>query len=493
MEGIQSKPNFCFLFLFLFLAMAEFSLANTVPLDDVWKKRAAEARVVAKAAYNPNPDEVSNDLVGEVQHALQENSTRRSLAYSTFQFDDVWKQRAAAARAAAEAAYNPNPEEVSNDLVGEVHEAMEGNSTRRSLKRYQGPCKATNPIDRCWRCRANWDRRRKLLGRCALGFGRKTTGGKSGRIYVVTNPSDDRLDQPIRGTLRHAVIQREPLWIIFARNMVIRLKGELLITSDKTIDGRGSNVHIAYGAGITIQFVKNVIIHGLHIHDIKATNGGMIRDSVDHFGIRTKSDGDAITVFGSTNVWIDHNSLYNCEDGLIDVIEGSTAITISNNHLTKHNDVMLMGASDKNSNDAIMQVTIAFNHFGKGLVQRMPRCRWGFFHVLNNDYTHWLMYAVGGSSHPTIISQGNRYIAPTLNFAKEVTKRDYASEGEWKNWQWRSEGDLFLNGAFFRQSGKPRKNNIFSKEDMIKAKPGSYVRRLTRFAGTLRCKKGSPC
>lgn len=38
------------------------------------------------------------------------------------------------------------------------------------------------------------------------------------------------------------------------------------MTGDKTIDTRGASVHIANGAGITIQFVKNVIIHGLHIH-----------------------------------------------------------------------------------------------------------------------------------------------------------------------------------------------------------------------------------
>lgn len=34
---------------------------------------------------------------------------------------------------------------------------------------------------------------------------------------------------------------------------------------------------------------------------------------------------------------------------------------------------MLFGASDAYADDAIMQITVAFNHFGKGLVQRMPR------------------------------------------------------------------------------------------------------------------------
>lgn len=70
-----------------------------------------------------------------------------------------------------------------------------------------------------------------------------------------------------------------------------------------------------------------------------------------------------------------------------------------------------------------MQVTFAFNHFGRGLIQRMPRCRHGYFHVVNNDFTEWKMYAIGGSADPTINSQGNRYIAPPEADAKEVIFR----------------------------------------------------------------------
>jgi len=48
------------------------------------------------------------------------------------------------------------------------------------------------------------------------------------------------------------------------------------------------------------------------------------------------------------------------------------------------------------------------------------RCRHGYFHVVNNDYTHWEMYAIGGSANPTINSQGNRFVAPDDRFSKEV-------------------------------------------------------------------------
>lgn len=81
---------------------------------------------------------------------------------------------------------------------------------------------------------------------------------------------------------------------------------------------------------------------------------------------------------------------------------------------------MLFGATDGYDGDKKMQVTLAFNHFGKRLIQRMPRVRYGFVHVLNNDYTHWEMYAIGGSKNPTIISEGNRFIAPSNPHAKEV-------------------------------------------------------------------------
>lgn len=411
------------------------------------------------------------------------------------EFDEYWQKRAEEASLAALEAFNPEPENVTAQFNANVNKVLDGNnSTRRQLHmhKYSGPCLATNPIDRCWRCRKNWAKDRKRLAKCVLGFGRKTNGGLKGKYYVVYDCSDNDVVNPKPGTLRHAVIQKRPLWIIFARSMVIRLNQELMVASHKTIDGRGANVHIAFGAGITIQFVRNVIIHNIRIHDIVTRPGGIIRDAVDHVGIRTMSDGDGISIFGSTNIWIDHVSMKRCQDGLIDAIEGSTAITISNGHYTHHNDVMLFGASDLYPRDKIMQVTVAFNHFGKGLIQRMPRCRWGFFHVVNNDYTHWLMYAIGGSSQPTIISQGNRFIAPPNLAAKEVTKRDYATPDVWRSWTWRSQGDLLINGAFFVQSGQPLKKK-YGRKDMIKAKPGTFVRRLTRFSGTLNCKPKKRC
>lgn len=84
--------------------------------------------------------------------------------------------------------------------------------------------------------------------------------------------------------------------------------------------------------------------------------------------------------------------------------------------------VLLFGARDNNIQDDSMRITVAYNHFGKRLVQRMPRVRSGIVHVVNNDYTHWEMYAIGGSNHATLISQGNRFIAPDRPEFKQVLK-----------------------------------------------------------------------
>ncbi|MED6186847.1 hypothetical protein PIB30_070637 [Stylosanthes scabra] len=412
------------------------------------------------------------------------------------EYDPYWWQKYHTSIIRNQAAAFLDPYAISGNFTAAISMDILGkNGGRRLLKgKNKGaPCVATNPIDRCWRCDPHWADNRQRLADCVMGFGKNTKGGKGGKYYVVTDPSDDELLDPKPGTLRHAVTRTEPLWIIFSHSMVITLQQELIMAGNKTIDGRGFDVQIAHGAGITIQFIQNVIIHGIKIYNIVSKNGGMIRDSETHYGHRTRSDGDGISIFGGSNIWIDHVSMRNCSDGLVDVIMGSTAITISNGHYTDHDHVMLFGASDSYSGDKVMQITLAFNHYGKRCVQRMPRVRYGFVHVVNNDYTHWEMYAIGGNQNPTIISEGNRFIAPENRFAKEITKREYTEESIWKNWQWRSINDEYLNGAFFIESGPELKNRPFSSKDMITAKPGTYVGQLTRYAGVLPCKIGHPC
>ncbi|KAK3157700.1 hypothetical protein QOZ80_2AG0126700 [Eleusine coracana subsp. coracana] len=340
-------------------------------------------------------------------------------------------------------------------VVADFHSKVASSRRRMQQSGAGGGCMTGNPIDDCWRCAGtDWRQDRQRLADCGIGFGRNALGGKGGPLYVVTDSSDRDPVNPVPGTLRHAAIQEGPLWIVFASDMTIRLTEELLVNSFKTIDGRGANVHVgAGGACITLQYVSNVIIHGVHVHDCVPRGNANVRSSPTHYGWRTRSDGDGISLFGARDVWVDHCALWRCADGLLDAIMGSTAITVSNCYFARHDE-------------------------------RMPRCRRGYFHIVNNDYTSWEMYAIGGSASPTINSQGNRYIAPANPNAKEVTKRVDTAEGQWSGWNWRTEGDMLVNGAFFVPSGEGLEA-IYEKASSVDPKSAALVDMLTQNAGVL--------
>ncbi|KAM6584366.1 hypothetical protein CsatB_011368 [Cannabis sativa] len=375
---------------------------------------------------------------------------------------------------------HPDPEAVVQEVQRRVNASV---SRRQMLSVHEkDQCSTGNPIDDCWRCNSNWQVNRQRLADCGIGFGQDAMGGKGGQIYVVTDSSDRDVARPVPGTLRYAVIQTEPLWIVFSADMTIKLKHELIINSFKTIDGRGANVHIVGNGCITLQSVSNVIIHNIHIHHCKPSGHADIASSPTHVGWRGVSDGDGISIYSARKIWIDHCTLSYCTDGLIDAIMGSTGITITNNHFSHHDEVMLLGHNDNYLPDSGMQVTIAFNHFGPALVQRMPRCRRGYIHVVNNDFTQWEMYAIGGSANPTINSQGNRYIAPANQNAKEVTKRVDTNEGDWTGWNWRTEGDMMVNGAFFVPSGGGLSTQ-YAKASSVEPKSAALIDQLTSTAG----------
>ncbi|KAJ4956315.1 hypothetical protein NE237_013098 [Protea cynaroides] len=367
---------------------------------------------------------------------------------------------------------HPDPEAVVQEVQWRLKESL----SRRHLMGFHEKdqtmvaCPTGNPVDDCWRCDPNWASNREKLADCGIGFGRNALGGKGGPTYVVTDNSDTL--KP--GTLRYGVSLNQPLWIIFSGDMNIRLKEKLMLTSFKTIDGRGSIIHIVGAGCLILDQVSNVIIHNVHIHEC----------------VPVESDGDGITIMGSTRIWVDHCTLSRCTDGLIDVTLGSTAVTISNNYFSHHDKVMLLGHNDNYVADSGMQVTVALNHFGEGLEQRMPRCRHGYFHIVNNDYTQWGIYAVGGSAKPTINSQGNRYMAPRNPYAKEVTRRMDTEETQWVKWDWRTEGDMLVNGAFFVPSGDGA-GVKYELASSTEPKSALMIDQLTMNAGVMDVVKGT--
>jgi pectate lyase len=75
---------------------------------------------------------------------------------------------------------------------------------------------------------------------------------------------------------------------------------------------------------------------------------------------------------------------------------------------------------------------------------------------------------------------------------EQVTKRVDTAAGYWKNWNWRSEGDLLLNGAYFTPSGAGASSS-YARASSLGAKSSSMVGAMTANAGALGCRRARQC
>ncbi|KAL9685084.1 hypothetical protein QQ045_022531 [Rhodiola kirilowii] len=172
------------------------------------------------------------------------------------------------------------------------------------------PAEKLNVIDKCWRPDPKWVHNRERLASCSVGFaGKMYDNAGTGLVhFVVTDPSDDPVN-PRPGTLRYgATVLNGKVWITFERDMRIKLKQPLLVSSFTTIDGRGSSIHIAEGSCLLMYKVTNVIIHSIRIHHCRPSPGGPVIAPGSGIMQMSATDGDAIRLVGSSKIWIDHNT-----------------------------------------------------------------------------------------------------------------------------------------------------------------------------------------
>lgn len=65
-----------------------------------------------------------------------------------------------------------------------------------------------------------------------------------------------------------------------------------------------------------------------------------------------------------------------------------------------------------------------------------------------------------------------------------MTKRVDTDEKEWNGWNWRTEGDIMVNGAFFVPSGEGLEEQ-YAKASSVDPKSAGLIDQLTMNAGVL--------
>ena len=169
-----------------------------------------------------------------------------------------------------------------------------------------------------------------------------------------------------------------------AGNKIIYVKpgtymGPVEVGSNVTIYGyQGAIIaQPSTGSAMKLSGSKNVIIRNLKFKGV---------------GAHDDDDEDCLQVnHESKNVWIDHVDVYDGHDGNLDITNASDYVTISwtkfsyTSASTGHQFSNLIGNSKtKTSDRGHLNVTIHHTRWADGVVERMPRVRFGKVHVANN-------------------------------------------------------------------------------------------------------------
>lgn len=321
------------------------------------------------------------------------------------------------------------------------------------------------------------------------GFGAATTGGHGGELIIVTSLNDNP-ENPAPGTLRWALQRDEPAIIRFGVNGTIPLLENILVGSNKTIDGRGSEIVLTQN-GLNIKDKENIIIANIALTD------GFNDD--DHKFADEEGAGDAINISNSQNIWIHHVSASKYYDGLIDIINGSSGITVSWSELSEHNKAVLIGNDQTKEGDKITTVTLHHNVF-RHLEQRMPRVRFGKVDLYNNYYTDWDDYVIGVTMDGQAIVEGNIFEpgAETGEDRKRIVIEDIGDDT--REGMARVTDNLALNGSIVESTAsfdqvftRPYLAQIDSADTLLKdrllrttgVQPSSFYEHKNRFKAKL--------
>ncbi|MFE3851453.1 polysaccharide lyase family 1 protein [Streptomyces griseorubiginosus] len=214
------------------------------------------------------------------------------------------------------------------------------------------------------------------------------------------------------------------------------------VPANTTIIGVGRDAGFK-GASLQIKAVDNVIVRNLTFES--PIDCFPQWDPTDGSTGNWNSEYDTAVVYGSTHVWLDHNTftdgshpdsaaptyfgmLYQQHDGELDIVRGANYVTASWNVFADHDKTILIGNSDSEStavgDRGKLKVTFHHNLFSD-LVERAPRVRFGQVDsynnhfVANSDYA----YSFGIGKESQLVAEHNAFTLPTGISAAKVLKR----------------------------------------------------------------------
>jgi pectate lyase len=160
------------------------------------------------------------------------------------------------------------------------------------------------------------------------------------------------------------------------------------VASNKTFIGVGTEA--ALNGGIRIRGYADDPVHNVVFRNLTVN------------GATTQVDDDAVQVYFAHHIWIDHCDIFDGRDGNLDLTHAVNWVTVSwtRFHYTSnysrpegessdHRFSSLVGHSDNNAEEDDGRLKISFHHnwWDDGVIERMPRVRFGEVHVYNNYFS----------------------------------------------------------------------------------------------------------
>ncbi|MBT2450793.1 pectate lyase [Streptomyces sp. ISL-43] len=229
------------------------------------------------------------------------------------------------------------------------------------------------------------------------------------------------------------------------------------VPANTTIVGVGRNAGIT-GGSLQLQGVDNVVVRNLTVES--PLDCFPQWDPTDGATGAWNSEYDSVVVYGSTHVWIDHNTFtdgahpdgslpsyygerYQQHDGELDVVRGADLVTVSWNVFADHDKTLMIGNSDSAgaTDRGKLRVTLHHNLF-ENVVERAPRVRFGKVDAYNNHFVvpgSSYSYSLGIGIESQLVAEKNAFTVAEGVQAGKILKK-------WKDAPVTTAGNL-VNGA----------------------------------------------